>query len=231
MSDIIADFSVLIQTLPLFLPKSRGQPEPELMNKLLLIISALLLAGCATLSENECRSADWYAIGFEDGARGRPVSYLAEHRKACADYQVTPAFEPYRQGHEQGVSQFCTADNGFALGRRGGRYQNVCPPALAAVFVPAYQRGQQIYRVERQIQDAQRQQRQEEQAIANDRTRITEIESLLIHESGNSESRKQLLAEMRALEAGIFEHQQRIFHLAEELNALYAEMRALESAP
>lgn len=197
----------------------------------LLLISMLLLSGCATLSESECRSADWYAIGFEDGAQGRPVSYLSEHRKACADYQVTPAFEPYRQGHEQGVAQYCTADNGFALGRRGGRYQNVCPPAQAAVFVPAYQRGYQLYMVERQIQEAQRQQRQEEQAVANDRQRITEIESLLIHESGNSESRKQLLAEMRALEAGIHEHQQRIFHLAEELDALYAEMRALESAP
>jgi hypothetical protein len=31
----------------------------------------LMAAGCATLDKDECRTADWYAIGQEDGARGR----------------------------------------------------------------------------------------------------------------------------------------------------------------
>ena len=30
-----------------------------------------LLPGCASLNREECVSADWFAIGLEDGARGR----------------------------------------------------------------------------------------------------------------------------------------------------------------
>ncbi|MCG8048122.1 MAG: DUF2799 domain-containing protein [Candidatus Thiodiazotropha endolucinida] len=28
------------------------------------------LASCATMDKDECRVADWYVIGYEDGAKG-----------------------------------------------------------------------------------------------------------------------------------------------------------------
>jgi hypothetical protein len=31
----------------------------------------LLLTGCATLSERECRDEDWYGIGADDGLTAR----------------------------------------------------------------------------------------------------------------------------------------------------------------
>jgi len=44
----------------------------------------LALAACASMDRNQCVNADWYAVGLEDGARGRGVERLGEHRRACA---------------------------------------------------------------------------------------------------------------------------------------------------
>jgi hypothetical protein len=52
-----------------------------------------LLAACASLDKDECQHADWYAIGLEDGARGRALERLGDHRRACAKYSVTPEAE------------------------------------------------------------------------------------------------------------------------------------------
>ena len=49
-----------------------------------------LVLGCASLDKNECLHADWYAIGLEDGARGRALERLGDHRRACAKHSVTP---------------------------------------------------------------------------------------------------------------------------------------------
>jgi len=43
----------------------------------LLIPGILILAGCASLSKNQCLNADWYAVGLEDGAVGRPLERLS----------------------------------------------------------------------------------------------------------------------------------------------------------
>ena len=50
------------------------------------ILSAvfLLLEGCATLSKNECLQAQWYDIGFTDGAGGHTLTRIGKPRKACA---------------------------------------------------------------------------------------------------------------------------------------------------
>ena len=59
------------------------------------VLVLLLVAGCATLDKDECRSADWYAIGLEDGARGRAIERLGDHRRACAKHNVAPNAERY----------------------------------------------------------------------------------------------------------------------------------------
>ena len=56
-----------------------------------LALGGLLLAGCATLSERECRDQDWYGIGADDGFDGAPASTIEDHRKACTEYGIEPA--------------------------------------------------------------------------------------------------------------------------------------------
>src|SRR5688572_14241675 len=90
------------------------------------VMVACLLAGCASLDKDECRNADWYAIGLEDGARGRTVERLGDHRRACAEHGVAPQSERYVAGRNEGLKSFCTYERGYSQGRAGPR----SPPAF-----------------------------------------------------------------------------------------------------
>ena len=118
---------------------------------LLLPLSLLVLAGCATLNENECGSADWEMIGFEDGRNGAPTARLQRHREACAKYSITPDFSQYQQGYEKGVVGFCTRRNGFERAKSGYQYQGICPVSVEANFLSGYDSGLQIYQLNQKI--------------------------------------------------------------------------------
>ena len=110
-----------------------------------------LLAGCATLSQEECRRGDWYGIGRRDAYQGYPDSRLDEHRKACAEYRVIPDAAAYAQGYRAGLQDFCTPARGFQYGRQGGYYQNNCPPALEPGFLNQYRLGRELNSLESQL--------------------------------------------------------------------------------
>lgn len=109
---------------------------------------ALVLSGCARTGMNqaECRTADWRAIGYEDGSRGRGANALGARRKTCADHGVTPNFAAYMDGHGQGIAEFCRPQNGYRLGSSGYRYGGVCPAALEPAFLDAHADGFGLYR-------------------------------------------------------------------------------------
>lgn len=76
-----------------------------------LIVLALLLAGCAAMSESECRSADWYQVGYRDADPFglRPQFYLHEHQ--CRAW--VQASEPdYMRGWVDGYREFVTRMTG-----------------------------------------------------------------------------------------------------------------------
>jgi hypothetical protein len=50
-----------------------------------------------------------------------------------------------REQHAAGVNQFCSAANGFTVGASGRKYNNICPAAVEAVFLPEYRRGRRAY--------------------------------------------------------------------------------------
>ena len=104
---------------------------------------ALLLGGCAGtgMDQAECRTADWRAIGYEDGSQGRSGTMLGKRRKACADHGVTPNFATYMDGHGHGIAEFCRPQNGYRLGARGYRYRGVCPAGLEDAFLAAHADG------------------------------------------------------------------------------------------
>ena len=43
---------------------------------ILASLITLALSGCATMNEQQCLVSDWRSVGFEDGARGRPVETI-----------------------------------------------------------------------------------------------------------------------------------------------------------
>ena len=95
------------------------------------------LAACASLNEQECRSGDWYEIGFDDGTKGRFTSFFERHIKACTRHGIFPDKSPWLDGREDGLRRYCTPRNAYLVGRSGRRMNDVCTPAETAAFVEA----------------------------------------------------------------------------------------------
>jgi hypothetical protein len=162
----------------------------------------LLLSGCASLDKSECLSADWYAIGLEDGAQGRPLERLGEHRRACAEHAIAPDPARYQAGRDEGLKSFCTYERGYRHGRAGQSYAGSCPAALAAGFVAGYQRGRELHQLHGRLSQVQseigRIKAAIKDGIPNPRTRATEVERL---ESLSREA-EQLHARIAQVESG-----------------------------
>lgn len=133
------------------------------MRRLLLL---LLAAGCASMDKEECATADWYAVGLEDGASGRAVERLGEHRRACAEHGVTPVAEAYLKGRGEGLKSFCTYERGYAEGRAGHGYGGVCPEPMGRSFLAGYHRGHDLYELSRRLGATQQQIQRTKDAIA-----------------------------------------------------------------
>ncbi|MFS4436929.1 DUF2799 domain-containing protein [Paracoccaceae bacterium GXU_MW_L88] len=117
-----------------------------------LLLSGLALAGCASLSEEQCAAGNWEEIGRRDGANGRTASYLANHSKACADLGIQPDAALWEAGRQQGLQYYCTPENAYREARNFYRsVAAVCPasPALER----AYRDGLEWRRLEDRIDD------------------------------------------------------------------------------
>jgi hypothetical protein len=112
---------------------------------------ALLAGGCASMDKAQCVNANWYAIGMEDGAQGRPLARLGEHRRACAEHGVQPDAERYAAGRDEGVKSYCTYDRGYRTGSAGSAYNGVCPEPAARQFLAGYQHGREVYGLQKRL--------------------------------------------------------------------------------
>lgn len=134
------------------------------MRAMPLLILLLMLAGCAGgMGADECRTANWRAIGYEDGVQGQSPAFFGPRRKACAEHGVTADFDAYLAGRAEGLEHFCRPQNGFRLGRQGHAYGGICPLALEQAFVVAhgqgyglYQRGLELDRIGKSLRHKQK---------------------------------------------------------------------------
>ena len=111
-----------------------------------LVAISLALAACTSgMDSAECVTADWQAIGYEDGAQGQGAGSFGARRKACAEHGVTPDFQAYMAGRDKGLTQFCRPQNGYQLGKKGYRYSGVCPVELEPEFQAAHTTGFGLY--------------------------------------------------------------------------------------
>ena len=129
---------------------------------------ALLGSGCATLSEGECHTADWYQLGRVDGQRGYDLSRLYEHQEACAEFGIRPDAKAYYRGRQVGLASYCTRANGYEEGREGHRYRGVCPPKYEQRFLAAYRDGKLVHEVEEDIEDVERYIDRQERVLDDD---------------------------------------------------------------
>jgi hypothetical protein len=157
------------------------------------------LAGCATMSGDECATNDWTAVGYEDGSRGYTSERFGKHRKACAKHGITADFEAYQQGRGQGLVEFCQPGRGFNLGVNGGQYNGVCSVELEADFLDAYRVGQQLYTLRSKVSSANTQIHNKKHELEDIEDQITHNEALLIGDQTTTEDRVLLLADLKRL--------------------------------
>jgi len=122
------------------------------LQRIALALVLAALAGCASMSKEECLTANWVDVGTRDGQNGEPRSRFADHVEACREAGVRADQGQYMAGWERGIVVFCTPHNGFEVGRRGRYYSNgTCPPALEPGFRHGYDRGSDIYRAQQEV--------------------------------------------------------------------------------
>jgi hypothetical protein len=114
-----------------------------------------VLAGCASLSEEQCRAGDWRGIGFADGAQGRAPDHVERHQKACAKVGIAPDVQAWLAGRQEGLARYCTPSNAYDEGRRGRTIAPWCTADQRAAMQPAYERGRAYYEIGQDI-DAER---------------------------------------------------------------------------
>ena len=195
---------------------------------IVLLIGALVLSGCATLNKNECLTADWYQIGYEDGARGFPDTRISSHREACAKHGISPDFRAYQDGHEEGVIRFCTPRNGFEQAQRGYNYSGICPPSLEGGFLDGYDAGRQIYAVTSAVRNFQSEQSNNENKIESLQTEITEKTNLMLANDTTIDDRYRLNQEISQMQQDLGGLEERNKQLIVELAEAKARLRVLE---
>lgn len=103
------------------------------------------IASCASMSQKECKVADWRELGLTDGLAGKTLTFFNERRTACAEADVAADTTSYLAGREQGLKTYCQLPNAAQAGLRGEAYGGVCPPAIDREFRRRHQIGFDIF--------------------------------------------------------------------------------------
>ena len=150
---------------------------------------------------------DWYALGVKDGLAGYVAAdRLARHREACAGVKIVPNEKRYRQGHQEGLAEYCHPENAVREGLAGHSYANVCDQTFKTIYQAAYG----VYSLKRRID--------------NNLDGVSRKEAELRDEKTSSSRRNQLRSEIRDLD------RQRET-LRDELFSAERELERLRRAP
>jgi hypothetical protein len=177
-------------------------------------ILLLAIGGCATMDREECLTVDWRTVGFEDGAAGYSSDRIGQHRKACAEYGVTPDLTAYQEGRAEGLREYCVPANGFRLGSQGGSYSGICPSDLDPEFADAYHSGRQLYTLESRLSNVSSQLDSRRGDLRSAESDIVSRSAVAISNDATAEQRAQAVLDVK--------------HLGERVGRLKSEIRQLE---
>ena len=164
-----------------------------------IAIFVMGLSGCASMNADECASSDWFAIGHEDGSRGYTSDRLGNYRKACAKHGVSPDFQAYQSGRDQGLIEFCQPGRGFNYGVNGGQYRGVCSAEMEVGFLEAYRAGQRLHTLRAYVSTANSQIYNKENELDLAEKRATATGLALVSGETTTEGRVLLLVELKDL--------------------------------
>jgi len=174
----------------------------------------LSLGACATMDRDQCVTADWGTIGFEDGVAGYAADRIGDHREACAEYGVTPDLAAYQDGRAAGLREYCVAANGFRLGSQGNSYGGVCPVEVEDEFVAAYRAGQELYTLQTRLSNVVSDLDTKQDHLRKAESDIITRSATAISSEATAEERARAVADVK--------------YLGERIGRFKAEIRQLE---
>jgi len=189
--------------------------------KLVVVILVIGLSGCASMNADECVANDWFAMGHEDGSRGYTSDRFGNYRRACTKHGVTPDFQAYQSGRDQGLVEFCQPGRGYNLGVNGGQYRGVCSVEMEPSFLDAYRAGKRLHTLRAYVSNANSQiyNREHELEVAEKRATATAV--LLVSSDTTTEQRINLLVELKEIS-------ERIGQLESEIELLIVDRARYE---
>jgi hypothetical protein len=105
----------------------------------------LALGACESMTEDQCRSANWLERGRSDGRRGEADSYIDAHRQACAKAHIVPDARLWHQGWAEGVRSYCTPTVAWQRGLENRSYYGACRDLDEAGFLRWHRAGKDAY--------------------------------------------------------------------------------------
>lgn len=178
---------------------------------LILLIGLLILAGCATLSKEECLSGNWRELGMKDGLNGEPAARIEEHRKACTEHGIRPDENQYLAGREEGLQEYCQIDNAFKSGLKGRRYNGVCPLDIHMLFMRYNNAAYAVYTTRKDIQ--------------NNHDSISAAQNRLGNKKTSESSRNHIRRDIQKMESELDDLRNKLRDQERELDRLMAEER------
>ena len=115
-------------------------------------LMVLTFGGCASMSEGECRSANWMERGLQDGREGYPRHHIQQHREACQKTGVVPQEPLWLAGWSRGVRDYCTLPNAWLHGGKDRTYMGACTGPDEPGFLRVFQAGKDLARTRRELQ-------------------------------------------------------------------------------
>lgn len=131
--------------------------------RMLLPILPLLLAGCSSLSEEECRAMSWYNQGYQDGTEGKTRAASSGYKKTCGEYGLRVDEAEWQRGYAKGLELYCIPELAYSKGREGNEYLGVCPNDTS--FLTQFERGRKEFLLAQRLGELQRELELTEQEI------------------------------------------------------------------
>lgn len=114
-------------------------------HRLIIVLPLIALSGCATMSADQCATADWRSLGFDDGTRGETLVRAERRGNACIEHGYTMDRVAYDDGRNAGLGLYCTNETAYSLGEAGRSYNGVCAAHDEQSFLASYQQGLDLH--------------------------------------------------------------------------------------
>lgn len=152
------------------------------MKLLILILPALVLAGCSSISRNDCVQTNWYKVGYDGALQGKQASSVKQpwELSCTKNHGIKINGAEFNKGYSAGLDELCTEPGGMRLGRSGGTYERVCSKKTEPDFLKNYQLGKiehtaaRMSNLEDEVQDLRRQIRDRDSKIKDLESELSE---------------------------------------------------------